>query len=516
MLRRLLFLLVFFVPSAGSGAEASFRPIASPAHTYQGGWEHFVGGGVAGFDCNGDALPELFVAGGSEPAVLLHNASVRGLTVQFRKSTTSDLALRGVTGAYPLDIDSDGNVDLVVLRAGTNILFRGDGKCRFSPMADVGFSSSEKWTVAFSATWEAGSRLPTLAFGNYVDRTHPQGPFGTCESNELLRPQDGRYALALTLTPSYCALSMLFSDWGRNGRADLRISNDRHYYGTKGGEQLWAMESVPRLYTQKDGWQDYRIWGMGIASRDINGDGLLDVYLTSMADQKLQVLESRERPVFRDVPFAYGATAHRPYTGDDGRPSTGWHAVFGDVQNDGHDDIFVAKGNVDQMPESAMNDPNNLLIGLPDGTFAEKGDVAGLASMHRGRGAAMMDFNLDGLLDIAVVNRRAPLQIYHNVSRHAGNWTAIKLRQQAPNVDAIGAWIELRVKNKLHIRELTVGGGHAGGTLGPEHFGLGAAQSAAIRVVWPDGSISHWRDLATTNKPLLITREGDKLRITAY
>jgi hypothetical protein len=36
-------------------------------------------------------------------------------------------------------------------------------------------------------------------------------------------------------------------------------------------------------------------------------------------------------------------------------------------------------------------------------------------------------------------------------------------------------------------RELTVGGGHAGGQLGWLHFGLGGAGSADVRVTWPDG-----------------------------
>ena len=46
-----------------------------------------------------------------------------------------------------------------------------------------------------------------------------------------------------------------------------------------------------------------------------------------------------------------------PHMGDDGRPSTGWHAEFGDIDNDGRADLFIAKGNVDQMPGMATRDP---------------------------------------------------------------------------------------------------------------------------------------------------------------
>ena len=105
--------------------------------------------------------------------------------------------------------------------------------------------------------------------------------------------------------------------------------------------------------------------------------------------------------------------------------------------------IFIAKGNVEQMPDAAMKDPNNLLVQQQDGSFREFGGTSGLASMHRGRGAAMIDLNRDGLLDVAVVNRRAPMEIWQNVTTNSQNWIALKLRQPGPNRNAVGGWIEV-------------------------------------------------------------------------
>ena len=73
-----------------------------------------------------------------------------------------------------------------------------------------------------------------------------------------------------------------------------------------------------------------------------------------------------------------------------------------------------------------------------------------------------------------------------------GNWVAVRLRQPAPNVDAIGAWVEVRVGDRTLVHEVTVGGGHAGGQLGWIHFGLGDADEAEVRVQWPDGEIGPW------------------------
>ena len=47
----------------------------------------------------------------------------------------------------------------------------------------------------------------------------------------------------------------------------------------------------------------------------------------------------------------------------------------------------------------------------------------------------------------------------------------------------------------MQRRELTVGGGHAGGQLGWIHFGLGTANTVQVRVQWPDGVTSEWMDV---------------------
>ena len=458
---------------------------------YRGDWEFMVGGGVAAFDCSGDGKPEVFMAGGLDPATLYLNTSAPAGPLTFTP-TASGAELDRVTGAYPLDIDSDGQLDLVVLRSGEDVLMRGMGDCRFARAnEDWGFDGRDLWSTAFAATWEAGQTWPTLAIGTYIDREEDAFPWGSCTDNALYRPDGEGFAAPLPVKPSFCALSMVFSDWNRSGTPSLRVSNDREYY--KGGtEQMWKMDAVPRLFTAAEGWKPLKIWGMGIASTDVNGDTFPDYFLTSMADSKLQVLaDGPDKATFKDVAFALGATAHRPYSGGDIRPSTGWHAEFQDVDNDGWQDLFIAKGNVSAMPDFAALDPNNLLMGQPDGSFAEAGDVAGVASMQQARGAAVVDLNDDGQLDLVVVNRNSGAEVWRNPGA-AGHWLQVVLHQPGPNRDGIGAWIELRADGRTQRREITSGGGHAGGQIGWWHFGLGADIFAEVRVIWPDGTADNW------------------------
>ena len=464
--------------------------IATP---YMGDWQYMVGGGAAVFDCDADARPDVFIAGGEGPAGLYRNLSEPGGGLKF--APVDGLSETGVTGAYPLDIDSDGITDLAVLRVGENHLMRGLGDCRFeNANAAWGFDGGDGWSTAFAATWETGATWPTLAVGNYIDRKEEAFPWGSCTDNWLHRPADKGFAPPLPLKPSFCALSMLFTDWANNGTRDLRVSNDREYY--KGGqEQLWHMEAEPRLWTDKEGWKRLRIWGMGIAARDLDADGFNEYFLTSMADNKLQVLappEGKLLPQYADQAFKRGATAHRPFTGGDLRPSTAWHAQFEDVNNDGLADVFVVKGNVSKMPDFALKDPNNLMLQRADGTFLEVAETAGALSFANGRGGAVADFNADGKLDLLVVNRWEAPEVWRNVSEGLGGFVSVRLRQAGANRDAIGAWVELRSESGLQRREITVGGGHMSGQLVPWHFGIGTADSAELRVIWPDGQASDW------------------------
>ncbi len=476
-------------------------------HTYDGPWEHFVGGGVGVMDCNGDRRPDIFLAGGSNPARLFVNQSATGGALKFAEKPTglSAKEAKGVSAIYPIDIDNDGHKDLVLLRVGQNIILKGGADCTFSKAnRELAFDGGKAWSTAFAAMFEPGETFPTLAFGNYVDRDAPGSPWGTCDDNLLIRPagrEKADYSRQTLLKPGYCTLSMLFTDWNKSGKPSLRVSNDRQYYRGKGEEQMWHIEegAKPRLYTRADGWQRVTIWGMGIAETDINNDGYPDYALTSMGDTKIQTLvrDAEGQPVYKDIAWDNGLTAHRPYTGEDLKPSTGWHSEFADFNNDGLLDFFIAKGNVEQMPDFTAHDPDNLLLGQHKGKFLEVGKEAGLALDTRGRGAAIADFNMDGKLDLIVVNRKKPVSLFRNLGgktkgkpRTMGNWLEIELQQDGANRDAIGAKISVKSGNNNRTRRIKVGGGHASGRLGFVHVGLGVAERANIRVKWPDGSWS--------------------------
>ena len=170
------------------------------------------------------------------------------------------------------------------------------------------------------------------------------------------------------------------------------------------------------------------------------------------------------------------------------------------MDNDGDLDLFVTKGNVEAMDGYARNDPNELMLGQPDGTFTNATRAAGLTDYGRTRGAAVVDLNLDGLVDLVTVERRENARLWRNVGggtarRPApmGGFIALRLRQAGPNPDAIGSRVGVRTPDGTQARELTVGGGHMSGQLGWVTFGLGEAPESEVRIQWPDGEWGPWQ-----------------------
>lgn len=490
--------------AAGSPHFIDETTTSGLAQRFDGPDLYQVGGGVAVFDCNADGKPDLYLAGGANPASLYRNESSVGGSLRFSQVKDTATDLTGVMGAYPIDIDGDGLTDIMVLRAGESVLLRGLGDCQFERANEaLGLTGLDGDATAFSATWENGSTLPTLAVGRYLTIGPDGDSTSQCADSAIFRPDPGaiRYGPPAPLQPGYCTLSMLFSDWDRSGRRDLRVTNDRHYY-SDGMDQLWrvAPGEPLRAYTSDDGWVAMQIWGMGIASADVTGDGYPDVFLTSQGDNKLQTLTTGpSQPMYRDIALKRGVTATTPFAGGDSLPSTAWHPEFADVNNDGFTDLFISKGNVGTQPDYATRDPSNLLLGSPAGTFSEGAEAAGILSFERGRGAALADFNLDGLLDLVLVNYRGDTVLWRNVGSGTaaspapmGNWVALDVEQGGPNRNAIGAWLEARIGDQTVLRELTIGGGHVGGQLGWQHLGIGPADTAEVRVHWSDGEIGPW------------------------
>ena len=352
--------------------------------------------------------PDLYFAGGTNPAALYRNESPVGGALRFAQVPDPATDLTRVVGAYPLDIDGDGSgrPGRPAVRRERAAAWPGRLPLR---ARERGMGLRRRRRLDHGVQRQVGG-LGDAAHPRVRQLPRPEPrPTGRdrCADNVLVRPE--RTAARPTPSrsrsrPAWCTLSILFSDWDRSGRGDLRMTNDRHYY-LDGEEQLWrvAEGEPPRLYTHEEGWQQMQIWGMGIASYDVTGDGLPEVFLTSQGDNKLQTLaDGAAQPNYRDIALADAAcTAHRPYAGGDVLPSTAWHAEFQDVNNDGARRPLRHQGQRrgdaglrGEGSEQPAAGPTRT------GRSARAARPPASSSFARGRGAAVVDLNLDGMLDL--------------------------------------------------------------------------------------------------------------------
>ena len=126
--------------------------------------------------------------------------------------------------------------------------------------------------------------------------------------------------------------------------------------------------------------------GSGVALGDVDGDGLTDIYFSSL-DGPNVLYRNLGDWRFEDMTELAGVSAPNRF-------STG--AVFADVDGDGDLDLSV----------TAMEGPNAFFSNNGDGTFVETTEQVGLASEYYGTTQALADVDGDGDLDLYVANNK--------------------------------------------------------------------------------------------------------------
>ena len=133
--------------------------------------------------------------------------------------------------------------------------------------------------------------------------------------------------------------------------------------------------------------------GGGVATGDVNRDGLIDIYFSgNQVSNKLYLNKGNFE--FEDVTRQSG-------TGVSGLWSTGVSMV--DINADGWLDIYVCIAGKPQNPEQRKN---LLYINQKDGTFKEMAEAMGLADFGYSTQAYFWDFDKDNDVDVYIVNHR--------------------------------------------------------------------------------------------------------------
>ncbi len=330
--------------------------------------------GAAVGDANGDGLDDLFYGdiGGLPKRLFLQNAD--GTLRDSTKEGGLDLLDR-IRSSLFLDLDNDGDQDLVLGREDRLIFYENDGAAHFSRRSTAPVTPQVMSLAAADFDQDGDLDVYACSYGadatNFGDDLTPT-PWHDANNgtpNALLR-NDGKWkftdataATGLNENNSRFSFACVWEDYDNDGDADLFVVND---FGRKNLYQNQLTQSGQAIFRDVAGLAAAEDLGpgMGATTGDANGDGLMDIHVSNMfsgAGNRISFLpqykpSSTEQTVAGHRRFARGNSLL--LNRGDGTFSDvsekanvtlgrwAWGSLWTDVNNDGWEDILVANGNI--------------------------------------------------------------------------------------------------------------------------------------------------------------------------
>lgn len=188
-----------------------------------------------------------------------------------------------------------------------------------------------------------------------------------------------------------------------------------------------------------------------------------------------------------------------------------WSAQFGDLDNDGFQDLYVVNGMISlelfsHLPNNELVEENQAYRNLDGSGFAPMPSWS-LNDTVSGRGMTMADLDNDGDLDIVVNNLLSAAKLFEN-RLCGGDSIVVDLRQPGVgNGGGIGARLTLYADSGVYHRDVSAVSGYLSGDSSRVHFGFPAgAAPRRLAIRWNDGEYSEVEDLAA-NSLIAVTRE---------
>jgi hypothetical protein len=237
--------------------------------------------------------------------------------------------------------------------------------------------------------------------------------------------------------------------------------------------------------------------GMGVDFQDFDNDGLPDLVITNLANQKYALYRNNGDGSFTYDTYVSGLA---PMT----LLHSGWGIHFLDYDNDGLKDLLIAQGHdLDTVelnyPQLHYKEPLLLARNLGNGTFADVSAQSGSVFTQHwvGRGMAVGDLNNDGKLDAVVTTNGGPAYVLRNETATENHWLTLSLVGHKSNRDAIGAEIKVVTSRGAQYWTVSTAGSYLSSNDKRAHFGLGSDTTArSIEIRWPSGVRQTLTDVA--------------------
>ena len=500
-----------------------------------------TGGGCAFLDYDNDGWMDIYLVNSGrcdfyEPSPPLRNALYRN----NRDGTFTDVTEKaGVSGGgYGMgvavgDYDGDGYPDLFLSQYGRSVLYHNNGDGTFSDVTEkagiavVGWASSAVWF-----DYDNDGKLD-LFVCRFVDFDKSKNKLcGNAQTGErfycvprVYHPArswlfhnngDGTFTDVTQESGVGKALGkawgVVATDINGDGLMDLFVANDtvpNFLFLNRGHGQFEEMGLESGVAFSQDGQARS---GMGVDSADFDQDGWQDLFVTNVDQEMYSIYRNRQDGTFDDLagPMGIGHTT---------RLMSGWGVKFFDFDNDGNVDLFIANGHPDDKIEVHSNRVTYkeplLLFRNTGKTFENVSASAGpvFSESFAARGMAVGDFNNDGAVDVLVaVNNGAPI-LLRNLAAQGNHWLGVRLVGKKANPDAIGARITWQAGDLKRSRLKTGGGSYLSSHDPREVLGTGSRtkiDKLEIRWPQPSGRIETFTELPIDRYITIVEGSGAK------
>jgi len=425
------------------------------------------------------------------------------------KNITSQLAITqngSIKASAFLDVENDGDQDILILNTKGSCLLINNGKGLFEkkslslpPLLDPsGLSIADinkdgLPDLVITQLWSHYPQpLPNYLFLNtgqlnFKDITKRLYPYHQKDTNFPVDRYQNRRSRGAQ-----------FVDFDLDGDQDLYITNyfleKDEFYENDG---MGNFKSLPAPLSKNSSARGNH--GTGVDWYDYDNDGDMDLLLPQFAHptnisrwgQKGTQLFENNKGEFTPVDST-GIAYEESHAG----------ASFGDVNNDGLVDlvttVFYPCRYIDFYLQQS------------DHTFKMSTAAAGLAKITTGNDACFVDYNNDGLLDLAMGNNNK-FRLFKNVQKTNNNWIKLSVRSHSKNHFGIGAIVKVYTDSSVYTQEINAGRGQKMQKPTVLHFGLGRSDKIEkVEVFWDHDKVEIYTDLTINSTYYLLEQQGKK------
>src|SRR5213596_1101529 len=499
---------------------------------------YYNGGGVAAGDIDGDGLVDLYFTSNLGANRLYRNlGNFRFEDITARAGVADSVGWK--SGLTMADVNGDGRLDIYVCGVdylgmkGRNVLYINNGDGTFTDRTDeygLGFSGYSTQAAFFDYDGDGDLDMYLLNSSTFAELRARKSP-NRSERNartgdRLYRNDHGHFVDVSASARIYggvegFGLGVAVSDLNLDGCPDIYIANDfpeNDFLYLNNCDGTFT-ESIAQAtgHTSR--------FSMGADAADFNNDGRPDIAVLDMLPDSEHILKTSQSAENYELFNRYRAAGYhyqyarntlqlnRGITGGKLRFSElgllagiaatdwSWAPLFADFDNDGRKDLFVTTGiyrrpnDLDYIaslgsipagtePPAArliakiphVPTPNYLFHNNGNLTFTNVAAAWGVGRAGFSNGAAYVDLDNDGALDLVVNNVNAPAAIYRNHARQldsTSHYLTVTLRGAGANTGGIGARVMIAAGGTHQMSEAMPTRGFESAVDPRLHFGMG-------------------------------------------